>query len=252
MADDSLVEAMARRVDDVEHRIAAACLRAGRARQEVTLVAVSKTRSMEEIEAAYRCGLRHLGENRVEEAVTKVPLSRQLHAADPVTWHMIGHVQSRKARDVVQFCDMIHSVDSCSLAMRLDRFAGEMGKKMPILLELNVSGEESKYGFAASDDRTLDGTMKQVLSLRDLVHLDIRGLMTMAPIVADAELARPIFERLRAIRDIFRRELPFSAWSELSMGMTDDMEVAIEEGATMVRVGRALFGPAVYYEEKKR
>ena len=152
-------------------------------------------------------------------------------------------------------CDMIHSIDSRSLVLRLDRIAGEMGKRIPVLLELNVSGETSKYGWPAHDASTLDKTTQEIASCGPLANLDVRGLMTMAPIVPDMELARPIFARLREIRDAFRQRLPFSSWSELSMGMTDDFEVAIEEGATIVRIGRALFGwsgtNAIYHEERK-
>jgi pyridoxal phosphate enzyme (YggS family) len=252
---DSMIEAFAERLHAVEQRIEAACARAGRERSEVTLVAVSKTRSIEEIEVAYICGLRHLGENRVEEAGLKVPVLREQHVADPVTWHMIGHVQGRKARDAVRLCDVIHSVDSRALMLRLDRMAGETGKRIPVLFELNVSGEPSKYGWAAHDASTLDQAMEEIAGCGELAHLDVRGLMTMAPIVSEMELARPVFARLRAIQEILRQRLPFSTWSELSMGMTDDFEVAIEEGATIVRIGRALFGgsgtQAVYHEEKK-
>jgi len=248
---DRQIEALAHRLQAVERRIEAACARARRRRSEVTLVAVSKTRSIEEIEAGYACGLRHLGENRVEEAALKVPSLRERHAADPITWHMIGHVQSRKAGEAVQFCDVIHSVDSKRLMERLDRIAAQMGKRIPILLELNVSGEPSKYGFAAHDGPAMDRTIDELAACGDLANLDIRGLMTMAPIVAEMEMARPVFVRLRQVRDVFQQRLTFSSWSELSMGMTDDFDVAIEEGATIVRIGRALFGPAVYYEEKK-
>lgn len=230
-------------LERVEQRIAEACARAGRARGEVTLVAVTKTRSPGEIVQAYRCGLRHFGENRVEEAEVKLPALAGAFDAGPVTWHMIGHVQSRKARRAVEVADIIHSVDSLRLANRLDRFAAEMGKRMPILLELNVSGEESKEGFAAWDEETTAAFGEQVPALMACEHLELRGLMTMAPIVPQAELARPVFQALRRIRDLLRERYPALAWAELSMGMTDDFEVAIEEGATMVRIGRAIFGP---------
>jgi PLP dependent protein len=245
------IEAMAHRLRAVEQRIEAACARAGRRRSDVTLVAVSKTRSTEEIEAGYICGLRHLGENRVEEAELKVPLLRERHAADPITWHMVGHVQSRKARDAALYCDVIQSVDSRQLMARLERIAGEMGKRIPILLELNVSGEASKYGFAAHDATALEQIIGELSGCEGFAHLDVRGLMTMAPIVPEMELARPVFARLREVRNIFRERLPFGSWSELSMGMTDDFDVAIEEGATIVRIGRAIFGPATYVEESK-
>jgi uncharacterized pyridoxal phosphate-containing UPF0001 family protein len=129
--------------------------------------------------------------------------------------------------------------------MRLDRCAGEMGKRLPILLEINVSGEESKYGFPAWDQDRCASFRAQVGALATLAHLEVRGLMTMAPVVADPELARHVFRRLRELRDVLRQYAPFATWLELSMGMTDDYEVAIEEGATIVRVGRAIFGGAI-------
>lgn len=226
----------------VEERIAAACRRVGRQRGEVTLVAVTKTRSLEEIVAAYRSGLRHFGENRVEEAAEKVPPLRQAFAADPATWHMIGHVQSRKARDAVLLADLVHSVDAVKLAVRLDRFAGEAGKRLPILLEANVSGEETKYGFPAWDEAGCAALTAAAREIAGLPNLEVRGLMTMAPIVADPEEARPVFARLRGLRDALRAATGLD-WPELSMGMTDDYVVAVEEGATMVRIGRAIFEP---------
>ena len=227
----------------VEQRMTDACQRAERERQEVTMVAVTKTRSVSEIVTAYRCGLRHFGENRVEEADSKVPKLRQDFADDPATWHMIGHVQSRKAKRAVALSDIIHSVDSLRLATRVDRFAAEMGKLMPILVEVNVSGEVSKEGYSAWDRATREEFVEQMGALASLSHLDVRGLMTMAPIVQDPEEARPVFQRLREARGMLVERWPFASWSELSMGMTDDFEVAIEEGATLVRVGRAIFGP---------
>jgi PLP dependent protein len=235
----------------VEEQIRAACARCGRERDEITLVAVTKTRSVAQILDAYGHGLRDFGENRVEEAEEKRPLFDEAGAAhnvaaDPPRWHMIGHVQSRKAATAVAVSDLVHSVDSMRLARRLDRFAGEEQRLLPILLELNVSGEESKYGFSAADDQALDAFIAEIQELEEMEHLAVRGLMTMAPIVPDAELARPVFRRLRDIRDRLRERLPWSDWAELSMGMTDDYAVAIEEGATIIRVGRAVFGPAEY------
>jgi pyridoxal phosphate enzyme (YggS family) len=243
---DELERNIAANLEDVERRIAAACARVGRGRNEVTLIAVSKTRSPAEILAAYRAGVRHFGENRIEEAEEKIPLVRESFIAGPVTWHMVGHVQSRKARRVVEFCDVIHSVDSLHLAARLERFAAELGKRVPILLEVNVSGEESKYGFAASTPVARADFLSQVGQFAVFTHLRVEGLMTMAPIVPDPEQARPVFRALRELREALRDRAPFSSWAELSMGMTDDFEVAIEEGATMVRIGRAIFGPASY------
>lgn len=237
-------------LEQVEQRILQSCQRAGRRREEVTLVAVSKTRSLDEIAAVYRQGVCHLGENRVEEAEGKIPVAREILTPEPVTWHMIGHLQSRKAATAMELFDMIHSVDSWKLANRLDRFVAESprwsGKKLPILLEVNVSGEESKYGYAAWDDARREAFIKEAIKLAACEHLLVRGLMTMAPIVPDPEQARPVFRRLRELRDVLRAAASFTTWPELSMGMTDDYPVAIEEGATIIRIGRAIFGPSTY------
>jgi pyridoxal phosphate enzyme (YggS family) len=227
---------IAANVARVRGRIAAAAARAGRAASDVTLIAVSKTRTPGEIEAACRAGIRHLGENRVEEAESKRP---QLELPG-VTWHMIGHLQSRKARRAVACFDTVHSVDSVRLAQRLDRLAREQGTALPVLLEVNVSGEASKYGLSVSDRSALEASVAQIVSLS---HLRVEGLMTLAFISPDQEAVRPVFARLRALGHQFRERFPESAWEHLSMGMTDDFEVAVEEGATMVRVGRAIFGP---------
>lgn len=238
--DDALQERIAANLAAVEERIAAACARAGRARSGVTLIAVTKTRSLAEIVAAYRCGVRDFGENRVEEAADKVPALRAAFRADPATWHMIGHVQRRKARDVVALADLTHSVDSLRLATRLDRVAGEAGKRLAVLLEVNVSGEESKFGLCARDTADEPAFMATAREIAALPNVDVHGLMTMAPIVAHMEEARHVFARLRYLRDALR-DATGRDWPELSMGMTDDYPVAVEEGATMVRIGRAVF-----------
>ena len=234
----------------VRDRIAAAALRAGRDPAEITLVAVSKGQPASAIRAAYDLGLRHFGENRADEAELK---AGDLPAG--ITWHMIGHVQSRQAKLVVSLFHAVHSVDSAKLARRLSRFCGEQGKQLPILLELNVSGEAGKYGLAADQSLPsrpgpwpgggvqrdmLLATIQEIITLPDV---QIQGLMTMAPIVADAEQTRPVFARLRRVRDELAAVFPQVAWRHLSMGMTDDFEVAVEEGATLVRVGRAIFAP---------
>ena len=234
---------MQSRIAAVQERIAAAARRAGRDPAEVTLVAVSKTHSPEEVAAAYAAGLRVFGENRVEEAAPKVaavaalldrPSSVVIGPSSIVEWHMIGHLQSRKAEDVLPWASMVHSVDSVKLAQRLSRFA--TAEKLPILLEINVSGEASKYGFQPEE---LPAAVETIAALPGLA---LQGLMTMAPIAADPEEVRPVFAALRALRDELARRYPNLDWRHLSMGMTDDFEVAIEEGATIVRVGRAIFG----------
>jgi len=225
-----------------QDRIAAAAARVGRDPAAITLVAVTKTQPPAAIRAAYDLGLRHFGENRVEEAETKVG-----QLPDDITWHMIGHIQSRKAKRVAPIFDIIHSVDSLKLARRLDRLGAEQAEPLPVLLECNVSGEETKYGFAAwrwAEDpvqrETLLGALAEIVNLS---YLRVEGLMTMAPIVAEPEQARPVFVRLRGLRDELASAFPRFPWHHLSMGMTDDFQVAIEEGATMVRVGRAIFSP---------
>ncbi len=253
---------------DLERRIAAAAGRAGRDPAEITLVAVTKTFTVAHIQAAHELGVRHFGENRVGEAAAKVPIVNQWiedQALPPITWHMVGHLQSRKARDAVQLFDVIQSVDTLKLAKRLDRapplspptlrqaqdtaLGGRKGKVMPIFLEVNVSGEEGKYGFAldrwVEDEEQREHFFAIVEGILALPQVEVQGLMTMAPIVADPEEARPYFRRLRRLRDALVERFPGEYWRHLSMGMTDDFEVAIEEGATIVRIGRAIFGERV-------
>jgi pyridoxal phosphate enzyme (YggS family) len=223
---------------NVQDRIAAAALRAGRNPSSITLVAVSKTQPVEALIEAYRLGVRHFGENRVDEALTKLPAFKHAVNDSSVTFHMIGHVQSRKADEVAALFDRIHSVDSVKLAQRLDRFAAEHNKVLPILLEVNVSGEVSKYGF---DGQARAGLLSAANTIGQLPNLKLDGLMTMAPIVSVADQTRSIFRALRELRDEIESNLKIDL-PQLSMGMTDDFEVAIEEGATLVRVGRAIFG----------
>jgi pyridoxal phosphate enzyme (YggS family) len=223
----------------VQERIAVAEHRAGR-RGQVTLVAVSKTHGADTVAAAYRAGLSLFGENRVEEAGPKAAAVAELLSLEQIPgpaprWHMVGHLQSRKAADVLPWASLVHSVDTVRLAGRLSR-AMPVGQYLPILLEVNVSGEESKAGFATGD---LPSAVEDIAALPGL---RLEGLMTMAPIVEDPELARPVFCGLRRLRDQLAEQYPGLPWTHLSMGMTDDFGVAIEEGATLVRIGRAIFG----------
>jgi len=224
----------------VQDRIAAAAVRAGRDPASITLVAVSKTQPVEQLIRAYELGARHFGENRVEEAAPKIAAFRQAVADPTVVFHMIGHVQSRKAADVAARFDRVHSVDSVKLLERLIRFAGQRAAPLSVLLEVNVAGEASKYGFDVTRRDEIDAAVEAAMMGRERVRLD--GLMTMAPIVAQAELARPVFRALRELRDELAKHHPAIDLPQLSMGMTDDFEVAVEEGATLVRVGRAIFG----------
>ena len=235
------------RIAAVQERIAAAARRAGRDPAEVTLVAVSKTQPAAAVLAACAAGLRVFGENRVEEAGPKAAaVAAALAPAPPPAWHMIGHLQSRKAADVLAWASMVHSVDSVKLAARLSRFVIEndtVGSRkapdvilLPILLEVNMGGEESKYGFAPA------GVPAAVEAIASLPGLCIAGLMTVAPIAVDPQAVRPVFAGLRKLRDDLAQRFPALDWRHLSMGMTDDFEIAIAEGATIVRVGRAIFG----------
>ncbi len=190
----------------------------------MTLVAISKTVTAAAIETAYKAGIRNFGESRVQDAPSKI---EQLeHIRDDITWHMIGHLQTNKAKTAVNIFDIIHSVDSLKLAATLNEHSYN---KLPILIQINTGGELSKSGFA------LHETEKALKEIGGLPNLQIEGLMTIAPWVDDPEEVRPVFRQLRQMRDAL-------GLRHLSMGMTDDFEVAIEEGATLVRVGRAIFG----------
>lgn len=233
-------EQLAENLAHVRARIAAAAARAGREPHEVTLVAVSKTHAAEAIEAAYALGVRDFGESRVEEALPKMAavqtwLAQQPNAA-PITWHLIGHLQSRKAAAAVGPFQLIHSVDRIKLAHKLAQLSQGRGQAQAVLLEVNLTGETSKYGFNPDE---IDAWVDQIAAQSSL---RVKGLMTIAPIVVQPADARPVFQGLRALRAHLAARHPQLDWSQLSMGMTDDFETAIEEGATLVRIGRAIFG----------
>ena len=216
----------------IRQRMEVACSRCGRDPRSVRLMAVSKTVAPERIRQALDAGVTLLGENYVQEAREKIPAIG--HVAE---WHMIGHLQTNKVKYVVNLFDWIHSVDRLELARELDKRAGQNNRRLNILIEVNVSGEESKSGIEAT--RALE-LVRQV-SL--LPHINPRGLMTMPPYSDNPENSRPYFQALRKLRDdISAADIPGIRMDELSMGMTDDFEVAIEEGATIIRVGRAIFG----------
>jgi pyridoxal phosphate enzyme (YggS family) len=217
----SIAESLAR----VRERIAAACERAGRSPDEVTLVGVSKGFPAEAVAGAFDAGVQDMGENRVQEAVDKIDALASMGRRP--RWHLVGHLQTNKAKTAVGRFAILHSVDSIRLAQALSQRAEG---PVPILLEVNVAQEASKFGFAPQE---VDAALR---AIAPLPNLDARGLMTVAPFTDDPETVRPVFRRLRELRDSL-------GLRELSMGMTDDFEVAIEEGATMVRIGRAIFGP---------
>lgn len=215
----------------VQARIAAACGRSGRDPAEVTLLAVSKNHPADAVAEAVGLGLTTFGENRVQEAKAKIPLS-----PSRARWHFIGHLQSNKARDAVALFGTIESVDSLALAEELQKQAEKQAKTLQVLLEVNVAGESSKFGWVP------DRLVESLEAINALPRLELHGLMTIAPYAIDAEKVRPVFRRLRELRDRCADRLG-TPLPVLSMGMSADLEVAIEEGSTLVRVGTALFGP---------
>jgi pyridoxal phosphate enzyme (YggS family) len=222
---------IAENVKRVRERIAKAADKCGRSTEEITLVAVSKTFPFESILAAYECGLRHFGENRIQEWEAKQPHLAALNA----TWHFIGHLQSNKARRAAHLFHRIDSLDSFSLAQKLDSAAAEEKKRLPVLIEVHLSGEESKSGVREPDLRALAEHTVQ------LPNLELLGLMTIPPYSDDPENARPYFRKLRDLRDELATALAMKL-PVLSMGMSHDFEVAVEEGATEIRVGTDIFG----------
>ncbi len=233
---------LAENIARVQKNIAEAAERVGRAPGEITLVAVSKTMPVELLKIAYNLGVTNFGENRVQEALPKIA---EFHPQG-MRWHMIGHLQSNKAGKVIRSFDCVHSIDSLHLAQAVDRHAGEQRKRMPVLLQVNVSGEESKEGISPAETLEL---ARQVVALP---HIEVQGLMTIAPLVEDPEETRSAFHGLRELRDRLREEVPQSGWHHLSMGMTDDYRIAIEEGATIVRIGRAIFGERIYKGDSRK
>lgn len=209
---------------DVEQRVAQAAQRAGWPPGEITIVAVTKGLTAQAIDAALEAGIRHIGENRVQEAMEKKARLSKLQICP--TWHMVGHLQTNKVKTAVEIFDIIHSIDSLRLAEAL---SGRARNTIPVLLQVNISKEEPKSGFSEAE------LPKAVEDITLLPRLEVKGLMTIAPLVGDPEEVRPIFRRLRELGDSLRLK-------HLSMGMSDDFEVAVEEGATMVRIGRAIFG----------
>lgn len=251
---ETLISSIRERYQRVLSQIAEAAARrcpelvegSGRDPQAVRLVVVTKAQRLGIVQAAAAAGARMFAENYAEEAVAKIAA---LKNEFEVEWHMIGHVQSRKADLVAGNFSMLHSLDSLKLAARLERFLGEYrvgaahGKKLPALLEFNVSSEESKYGWPAWDVTRWPDLLPEIGQVLQLAHLEVRGLMTMPPYFADAELARPYFQRLRRLRDFLAAQFPHADWRELSMGTSLDFEAAVQEGATYVRVGQAILGP---------
>jgi pyridoxal phosphate enzyme (YggS family) len=227
---------IAQNLAQVRERIAVAASRAGRRPEDIALMAVSKTFPAERIREAYEAGLRLFGENRVQEFSGKIDPLRDLHNAE---WHLIGHLQTNKAAKAVELFAAVDSVDSLRLAQKLNASARQLEKKIAVLIEINVGGEAAKSGLPP-ESRELD---ELLMGAPGLGHLEFRGLMTVPPFTEDPQRARPYFRKLRELRDQIKgRGLPAVSMDALSMGMSHDFEVAIEEGSTCVRVGTAIFG----------
>jgi len=215
----------------VQKQIEAACARAGRDPAAVTLLPVSKGQPPDAVRAVAELGLNLFGESKVQEAKAKIPM-----CPGHLRWHMIGHLQTNKCRDAVHFFEMIQSVDSLELAEEINKRAGQAAKTMPILLEVNIAGEASKFGYPP------DRLLKELEQINALKRIEVQGLMTIAPWTTEPEKVRPLFRQLRELKE--RAEQCLQApLPHLSMGMSGDFEVALEEGATFVRIGTALFGP---------
>src|SRR6266540_4113046 len=222
---------LAENLASIQSRIAAACTRAGREPASVTLMAVTKGMPPEVVREAAGLGLTLFGENKVQEAKAKIPL-----CPGRLRWHLIGHLQSNKCRDAVHLFEMIHGVDSLALAQEINKWADKQARTMPVLLEVNLAGESTKFGYGR------DQVLADLAAINALPKLEIHGLMTIAPWSPDPERARPIFRQLRELKTQCEDQLG-APLPQLSMGMSGDFEAAIEEGATIVRVGTLLFGP---------
>lgn len=243
----TLTQEIAGRYDEVCAQVAAAARAAGRDPDSVTIVAVTKTWPAEVVVAAHEAGMRHIGENRPEELAEKrVEVEAQLGPASGLTWHLIGPLQSRKTPLAAEYADVFHALDRMKIARRLARDLSEHDKHLPLLLEVNVSGEESKHGFDATRWEVEAGQQTKLRdtarAVAELPGLTVQGLMTMAPWDAPPDEIRTVFARTRALAAWLAEQVPQASWQTLSMGMTDDFALAIAEGATHVRIGRAIFG----------
>jgi len=224
------MSSVAENLERVREQVAEAAAKVGRAVDEIQLIAISKTHDAEKVRAAYGAGQTLFGESRVQEARAKIP-----ELPSNLRWHFVGHLQKNKIRHALPLFELFHSVDSLALAQEISRIADEEGMHPRVLLEVNVAGEASKFGFART---ALRGEMEQLLALR---RLTIEGLMTIPPLAPEAEASRTFFVQLRELRDGLESEFQMKL-PRLSMGMTNDFAIAVEEGATLVRVGTAIFG----------
>jgi pyridoxal phosphate enzyme (YggS family) len=227
----------------VEEKILRSLDKCGRTRNDVKVLVVSKAQPVEKIIAAYECGVRDFGENYPEETAEKMA---QIPGENDIVWHMIGHLQSRKARIVAASFHMLHSLDAIRTAEKLEPLLAEYDRILPVLIEINTGGEESKSGLDYRSGAGEAEIEEFVETLRKFPHIEIKGLMTMPPLWEQPEKARPYFQELRLLMESLKKKFPELSWQELSMGTSGDFETAIEEGATMIRIGQAVLGERNY------
>ncbi len=243
---NNLVKSIRERYLQTLDKIAIAARSVGRDPESIKLVVVTKAQPVEVVRAAIEAGARVLGENYPEEGVMKLQSLRQFSA---VEWHMIGHVQSRKAQLVAGNFNFLHSMDSLKLARKLDRFCSEAKRILPVLLEFNVGEEESKSGWSVGNETLWPALLDDLSSVIALSNLKVCGLMAMPPLGETAEFSRAYFKKLKRLQEYLSLQLPQADFAELSMGTSSDYEVAVQEGATLVRVGTAIVGPRQYKTE---
>lgn len=229
---------------NVLERTVRAALSSGRNPNDIKIVVVSKEKPIKTIHNAVSVGIKIFGENYADEAIPKI---NSVNSCPDLQWHMIGHIQSRKARQIIEYFDYVHSLDSIKIAHRLSKYAQDFDKSMPVLLEFNISGEESKYGFSAWDEDAWYDLLPSVEQILELPCLLIEGIMTIPPYFTNPEQSRPYFQKLGKLHRYLRSNFPDGNWSEISMGMSSDFEVAIEEGATWIRVGQAILGKRIQH-----
>jgi pyridoxal phosphate enzyme (YggS family) len=241
------MDSIANRYHAILERVDQAAQRSGRSAESITVVAVSKTQPHDALIEAYAAGVRHFGENRSAEFAQKVTTLARLSDAN---WHYIGNLQTRQSLPIAQYADQFHAVDRLKIAQRLSRQLVELDRTLPVFIEVNVSGEASKHGFQCGDwednGQQRDALLHAVATISALPRIAVQGLMTMAPWGVDETIVRTVFQRTRALDNWLCSQMPDHDWQHLSMGMTDDFEIAIEEGATHVRIGRAIFGERTY------
>jgi pyridoxal phosphate enzyme (YggS family) len=235
---ESLSQEIKARLADVNEKIAYAAAEVGRDPSDIELIAVTKQKSAAVIKSLVENGVNKIGESYLKEAEFKIELLSDF----PIEWHMIGTIQSGKEKQIAYYFDFIQSVDSVELARQISKFAGQMDKRIPIYLEFNVSGEATKQGFPGWEDSGWDKHIPDVETILELPSIDVRGLMTMAPYSKDPEDSRPYFKKLRKLKDFLNKNISDGNINGLSMGMSGDYQVAIEEGSTMLRIGTAIVG----------